>query len=251
LRSIGDGVITTDLEGRIILINKVTEQLTGWDRLEAVGRPVPEVFNIINERTGQPCNNPVDKVLATEEVVELESHTVLISKDGTRYNIEDSGAPIFNENSRIIGTVLVFRDVTEKRKTEKELLKVQKLESVGVLAGGIAHDFNNILAAIMGNINLSLRDPALTGKSQRLLDQAQKASFRARDLTQQLLTFAKGGAAGQGNRRPGRSGQGVCRFRSSRYQGRLPLSFFRRSLAGGYRQGPDQPGGAEYHSECQ
>jgi len=193
LRSIGDGVITTDLDGKIVLINKVTEQLTGWRQQEALGRPIQEVFNIINEKTGKPCNNPVDIVLATGSIVGLSNHTALIARDGTQYIIEDSGAPIFNNESKIIGVVLVYRDVTEEKRTETELLKIKKLESVGVLAGGIAHDFNNILAAILGNVELAgmMIDPG--SEASDLLHGAKKATLRAKGLTQQLLTFSKGG----------------------------------------------------------
>ena len=87
----------------------------------------------------------------------------------------------------------MFRDIREQLRTEQELIKVKKLESIGVLAGGIAHDFNNILVAILGNIDLSLRDSNLTDRTHKLLKEALKASHQARDLTQQLLTFAKGG----------------------------------------------------------
>jgi nitrogen-specific signal transduction histidine kinase/CheY-like chemotaxis protein len=89
--------------------------------------------------------------------------------------------------------VLVFRDVTQQKKREEELLKIKKLESVGVLAGGIAHDFNNILTSILGNINLAGFHIEKDHKSHRLLQEAEKASLRAKDLTQQLLTFSKGG----------------------------------------------------------
>ena len=193
LRSIGDGVITTDLDGKIVLINKITEQLTGWRHQEAIGLPVEEVFNIINEKTGKPCENPVKQALASGKIIELASDTALIAKNGNQYSIEDSGAPIFDEESNIIGTVLVFRDVTEKRRTTKELLKIKKLESVGVLAGGIAHDFNNILAAILGNVELAGMYIGPTSEAYPLLQEAQKASLRAKDLTLQLLTFSKGG----------------------------------------------------------
>jgi PAS domain S-box-containing protein len=193
LRSIGDGVITTDINGRIVLLNKVAEQLTGWLSEEAEGKLLEDVFHIINERTRELCENPVTKVLSSGQIVELENHTGLIAKDGTEHSIADSGAPILNSASEIIGVVLVFRDVTDHLKTEQELLKVKKLESVGVLAGGIAHDFNNILAAILGNINLAKRDQTLSDKNQKLLENAEKASLRATKLTQQLLTFAKGG----------------------------------------------------------
>lgn len=193
LRSIGDGVITTDLDGHVVLINKITENLTGWNQQEAVGRPLHKIFNIINEKTGKPCDNLADKVLASGKVIGLAKQTVLIAKDGTQYSIEDSGAPIFNKESEIIGMVLVFRNVTEQRKTAKELLKVKKLESVGVLAGGIAHDFNNILTAIIGNIELAGMTIDSTNKGYPLLQKVEEAALRARDLTQQLLTFSKGG----------------------------------------------------------
>ena len=193
LRSIGDGVITTDLDGRVVLINRVTEQLTGWSLEEAVGQPVERIFNIIDEQTGEPCKNPVTEVLTSGLSVELEKHTALISRDNSRYSIEDSGAPIFNLESTIIGAVLVFRDVTEKRRAKEELFKVEKLKSVGLLAGGIAHDFNNILAAVLGNIEMAGLLVGPDADATPLLDMAKKASLRAKGLTQQLLTFSKGG----------------------------------------------------------
>ncbi|OGQ85506.1 MAG: hypothetical protein A2512_00595 [Deltaproteobacteria bacterium RIFOXYD12_FULL_56_24] len=194
LRSIGDGVIATNTEKNIVMLNKVAEKLTGWSLAEAMGRPFDEVFRIINEQTRQPCENPVDKVLVGGQITGLANHTLLIAKDGVERCIADSCAPILNEKSLIVGVVFVFRDVTERNRLEKELVKIQKLESVGVLAGGLAHDFNNILAAILGNLSLSLMDEELSPSTKEYLQEAEKASLRARDLTQQLLTFAKGGA---------------------------------------------------------
>ncbi len=193
LRSIGDGVITTDTAGRVLLINKVAEQMTGWRSDEATGRPLAEVFHIVDELTGEPCQSPVEKVLDSGKIVGLANHTALIARDGTSKSIADSGAPIRDRESRTIGVVLVFRDISEQLRTEKELLKIRKLESIGILAGGIAHDFNNILAAILGNINLTLLDADIADTPRRRLLEAERASLRARDLTQQLLTFAKGG----------------------------------------------------------
>lgn len=193
LRSIGDGVITTDIDGLVVLMNKVAENVTGWLQGEAIGRPFQEVFHIINKQNREICENPVAKVIKSGQIVGLANQTVLIRKDGRELLVADSAAPIRDTESIIIGVVLVFRDITEQQRTEKELLKITKLESVGVLAGGIAHDFNNILAAILGNINLALFDADLKDKTKTLLAAAEKASLRARDLTQQLLTFAKGG----------------------------------------------------------
>lgn len=194
LRSIGDGVITTSVEGEIIFINKMAEDLTGWKQEEVVGQPLEKVINIINEKTREPCGNPVTEVIKKGQIAGLTYHTVLIARDGTEKSIADSGAPIRDKGSKIVGVVWVFRDITDRLRMEKELVKIAKLESVGVLAGGIAHDFNNILAAILGNINLALFDADLKDATKELLSEAEKASLRAKDLTQQLLTFAKGGA---------------------------------------------------------
>ena len=194
LRSIGDGVITTDTEGRIALLNRVAEEMTGWTHEEAIGRPLVEVFRIINQKTREAIENVVDEVLKTGEVVGLANHTVLLSRDGREIVIADSGAPIRDRNSRIVGVVLVFRDVTMKEKLEQEIQKMQRLESVGTLAGGIAHDFNNILTAIMGNISLARLSAGPHDEVFEPLANAEKASLRAKDLTQQLLTVAKGGA---------------------------------------------------------
>ncbi len=167
--------------------------MTGWKQNEAFGKHVQKVFNIIDERTGQPCESPVHKVLSSRKVVALASHTILIAKDGREFVIEDSGAPIFDKENKIIGIVLVFRNVTEKKRTAEELFKAKKLDSLGVLAGGIAHDFNNILAGLLGNIELAKMSLDKNSKSIPLLQEAIKASVRAKDLTQQLLTFSKGG----------------------------------------------------------
>ncbi|HUV50434.1 MAG TPA: response regulator [Anaerolineae bacterium] len=194
LKSIGDAVIATDSEGLITFMNPVAEILTGWKQEDATGKPLGKVFNIINETTGKLAENPVTKVLKEGIVVGLANHTVLIAKNGAKRPIDDSGAPIRDKKENIIGVVLVFRDITEKRKMEEELLKADILESLGILAGGIAHDFNNILTAIMGNIMLAKIYTQPGDKIFERLKEAENASFRARDLTQQLVTFSKGGA---------------------------------------------------------
>ncbi len=193
LRSIGDAVIATDCEGRITLMNPIAETLTGWQEAEAVGRPLMEVFQIVNERTREPCANPVEKVLQTGQIVGLANHTLLIARDGREYFIADSGAPILDAERAIVGVILVFRDITERQAIQRELSKMEKLQSLGVLAGGIAHDFNNFLTGIIGNLSLAKLD-LQTGKPvDSALDEMEKAALRAKDLTQQLLTFSKGG----------------------------------------------------------
>ena len=194
LRSIGDGVITTDTKGYVVLINKVAEVLTGWTQTEAFGKHVKDVFNIINATTRQRCDNPVEKVLTAKTIIGLANHTKLIARDGTERIIEDSGAPIFDSNNDIIGVVLVFRDVTEKYKFEKQLQQNQKLESIGTLAGGIAHDFNNLLSVITGNISQVLYTLNKDDDLYDILADVQEGAQQAQHLTHQLLTFSKGGA---------------------------------------------------------
>jgi len=194
LKSIGDGVIATDTKGRLILINKVAEKLTGWTQSEAYGKDIKEVFKLINEKTRKTCENPVDKVLEAGEVIGLANHTTLIARDGTEKLIADSGAPIFNANHEIIGIVLVFRDITDQYKMEKQLQHAQKLESIGTLAGGIAHDFNNLLSVITGNISYALPLLRQDDEIYEVLTDVQESTIKAQTLTQQLLTFSKGGA---------------------------------------------------------
>ena len=193
LRSIGDGVISADLEGKVISVNKVAEALTGWKEEEALGEPLANVFHIVNELNRKPCEDPVRKVMETGGVVGLANNTILIGKDGEEYVIADSAAPIMDNRSKIIGAVLVFRDITEKRKMEAELVKAQKLESLGVLAGGIAHDFNNFLTVLIGNLSLAKMDSKLGEQVAGWLNEMEKASLQAKNLTQQLLTFSRGG----------------------------------------------------------
>jgi PAS domain S-box-containing protein len=193
LRSIGDGVIATDSEGKVVLLNRAAELLTGWNQEEAVNKHVDEVFHIINEITRNRCDSPIGTVLQTGRMVAHDDNTLLVSKDGSEKVTAFTGAPIKDIDNRLIGVVLAFRDITEKQRIEVELQKSQRLESVGILAGGIAHDFNNILTAIVGSINMAKMYEEHNEVVIKILNEAEKASFRARDLTQQLLTFSKGG----------------------------------------------------------
>jgi PAS domain S-box-containing protein len=120
LESIGDAVVATDVQARITFMNPVAENLTGWRFDDARGRASAEVFHIVNERTRQLVDSPVQRVLAEGVVVGLANHTVLIAKDGTEHPIDDSGAPIRNRSGRIVGVVLVFRDISARRRAEAE-----------------------------------------------------------------------------------------------------------------------------------
>jgi PAS domain S-box-containing protein len=176
LHSIGDGVIATDITGKIVLFNHAAENLTGWSYADAMDKPLGEVFHT----TSDPGKNFTDKL-------------ILVAKDGRERNIDLNSAPIRDRKNEIIGAVLIFQDITAKLKFEEELLKTQKLESIGMLAGGIAHDFNNILSGFLGNVQLA-KIAARRGRSvDTYLDGMEKSITRATLLTKQLLTFSKGG----------------------------------------------------------
>lgn len=194
LESIGDGVITTDVFGNITLLNNIAEKLTGWTLSEAKGKSIHHVFQIMDDRTEEMLPSPVERVLKTDSIVTLKNHTLLVDKTGNRKLIADSGAPIKDTNGNILGVVLVFRDITIEKKQETDILKLKKLESIGILAGGLAHDFNNILTGIMGNIDLAIMSGSNTQDAHSYLEKASKGCQRATSLTQKLLTFSKGGS---------------------------------------------------------
>ncbi len=194
LRSIGDGVIAADRQGQVILSNEVAEKLTGWSSLEAAYQPLEQVFQISSQTNRGEGKNPLARMLQTEGAVELPANTLLTARDGTKRVIAGSSAPIRNRDGKVIGVALAFRDITEKQRMSEELLKTSKLESLGILAGGIAHDFNNILTAILGNVSLARVSVETGHEISAFLGNAEKAVDRAKNLTEQLLTFAKGGA---------------------------------------------------------
>ena len=194
LRSIGDGVITTDLKGNVLILNRVAETLCDWPLEEAAGQPLEEVFHVVDFTTRKRIDNPVQRVIKTGKAVTITPGAVLIARDGWERFIADSAAPILDQKGNLFGVVLVFRDISEKRLLESEISKLEKLRAIGQLAGGIAHDFNNLLTAILGNVSLARISVPPESPAAEKLDRAENAVMKAKGLTQQLLTFAKGGA---------------------------------------------------------
>jgi PAS domain S-box-containing protein len=195
LRSIEDGVITTDVQGKIIMINNAGENLTGWSSKEAIGQPLKSVYNIAIDLAAQArAQKSGSRNEAQSILLSMPENATLKSRHGDERVIEQVASPIRDSKNEVAGVVLVFRDITERQRNEAERRKAETLEQLGLLAGGIAHDFNNLLTAIIGNISLaSLLLPPDDEMGTRLND-AKNASMRARDLAQQLLTFARGGA---------------------------------------------------------
>ena len=191
LNSIGDAVITTDAENRIVRMNPVAEQLTGWSFDEAVGKQVKQVFNLRDGANKKAVVDPFDAVIDTGEIVHLSKDSILISKDGSEYNIADSAAPIRDNAGNIRGIVLVFNDITEQKMKDEQLQQSQKMDALGKLTGGIAHDFNNLLGVILGYSELLISMLAENPKSLRYAQQVHEAGERARKLTAKLLAFSR------------------------------------------------------------
>ncbi len=183
LGSIGDGVIATDDAGRVRFMNPLAEQLTGWSDIEAHGRDVRGVFHIVHEVTRQEVPNPALGALKAGAPTSLAPNTVLIARDGTERPIDDSAAPIRDPGGELAGTVLVFRDITERRRLEEHLRQAQKMEAIGRLAGGIAHDFNNIMTIITGFSDLLMAHPGLEPDHREFVENIHEAGKRAAALT--------------------------------------------------------------------
>jgi len=194
LRAIGDGVITTDVNGKVIMLNSEAEKLTGWSSKEGIGQPLKSVFDVTIDLAAQAkVQKSGYRSEAQSILLNLPENVTLTSLDGNERVIEQVASPIRDNKNEVAGVVLVFRDITARQRAETERRKAETLEQLGLLAGGIAHDFNNLLTAIIGNISLaSVLLPPNDEMAERL-DDAKNASLRARDLAQQLLTFARGG----------------------------------------------------------
>ncbi len=192
LRSIGDAVVATDAAGHIQVLNTVAEALTGWRQAEASGRYIGDILRFHEHRASGGSGIRFDDVLAGRSRLDIAEPLLLLSRDGRQRLVTGSASTIFDADSKPNGMVMAFRDVTDRAQVEAAQALTDKLESLGFLAGGIAHDFNNLLTAILGNISLaaSEQDRATV---RDLLTAAESATLQARDLTVQLLTFAKGG----------------------------------------------------------
>lgn len=189
LRSIGEGVITTDVDGRILLLNVAAARLTGWSQAQALGRPICDVLDLLQGSGEVPCEEQMDVVLCSGRTLEISRNLYLRSLDGLQRSLALTSAPILDHSGRPNGVVVTFRDITNEQKLEDELQKASRLESVSLLAGGIAHDFNNILTAIVGHLSLARAHAA---PAEAVIDKVERACQYATDLTRQLLTFAKG-----------------------------------------------------------
>ncbi len=190
LSSIKDAVIATNNEGNVVLFNAIAEAWFDVKAEDVVGKPIPRELFIVNPKTRAPF--PLDENLDIGDgpTDDFKFKGVIKGPDGQEIVLSRSYAPLKDEAGEVIGTVLIYHDITSSERYANEMIKSSNMESIGMLAGGIAHDFNNLLTTILGNISLVQNDFA----SVEVLDQSEEACLMAKDLTQQLLTFAKGGA---------------------------------------------------------
>jgi PAS domain S-box-containing protein len=193
LRSIGDGVIAADADGHVRLLNRAAEVLTGWSQEDALGAPLADVFRTLDPDTRAACDNSLARIVRSDQALGVARGAILVSRDTTEIPVQDVCAPLLGAGGQPMGIVVAFRDATDAIRIQEERAKASKLESLGLLAGGIAHDFNNILTAILGNVSLARAVITTNPQADAALVEAEHACVRARQLTQQLLTFSKGG----------------------------------------------------------
>ena len=196
LASIGDAVIATDTQLNVSYLNAVAEKLTGYTHAEALGRPVKEIFRIINEDSREPARHPLDDVILTGTIHGLANHTVLIAKDGTEYSIEDAAAPIRLPGGNLIGAVLVFHDIGDRRKLEKELKR--KAESLAEkdrrkdeFLAMLAHELRNPLAPISNAIEVARQKTLSEQMKEKALIMASEQISHMVRLLDDLLDVSR------------------------------------------------------------
>ena len=195
LGSMDDGVITTDLNGRVVICNPAAEAIIGWKASEAVGQPFRSVFAISIDGVAAEERNGSSEHLSEAEAIILRTpgRATLTSRDGINRLVQQLASPIRDEKDEICGVAIVFRDVTGRQHGDAERRKDDTPDQFSLFAGGIAHDFNNLLTAVIGNISLVSTLLPSHNELKCRLDDARNASLRARDLAQQLLSFARRG----------------------------------------------------------
>lgn len=191
LASIGDGVVATDVAGRVTFLNEEAERLTGWKNGDAQNMEAQEVLQLVHETTRSPVEAPLIQAMKQRIPVPLHDRTILISKDHSERPLDDAATPIIDEEGVTLGGVMVFRDITERRRLEEQLRQSHKMEAIGRLAGGIAHDFNNLLTVINGYSSMLLDMLPSHRQATEAIKQIHQAGQRAADLTSQLLAYSR------------------------------------------------------------
>lgn len=206
LSSIADGVVATDTLGRVTFLNPVASKLIGLDSSEAVGKPVTEVLRLVNEQTDLPMEDPVREVLRDRCPVALSNHSALVLRDGSRIPVEDAAAPMLDGHGEVIGVVMVFRDVTERRRAadalklsldklreaQDELVKRERLSTLGRLAGGVAHELRTPLTVIRNSLYyLKQATAEVEGVTREVFEEANRAVASCDHIIGEMLDFVR------------------------------------------------------------
>lgn len=195
LNSIADAVLSTDMNGTVLGINPVAESLLGISSEAAIGKNADDIFCIFDAKTKTRLESPIRIVLESGRIYSIEKGTLLRAKDDLEYLIADSCAPIMSVDNVMVGTILVFRDVSDELRLEAELHHHSKMDAIGQLAGGISHDFNNMIGGILGAAELLKSSGEIVDdENVELVDIIIETSKRSSELTSKLLAFSRKGS---------------------------------------------------------
>ena len=186
LASIGDGVIACDTRGRVEMMNRVAEQLTGWPLAEARGREIAEIFPLLNEASRAPLEDPMRRLKRGDGTNDRDNHALLVQRHGSELPVADSGAPIRAQDGSMQGVVVVFRDVSAERRTQEALLAQERLASSGRLAATIAHEIHNPLHHV-GDLLYLMRDGSSPEEISQFLKMASVELERVTEISRAML----------------------------------------------------------------
>ncbi len=190
LKSISDGVVTTNEKGFITFMNPIAESILGCSQEEVLGKSFDSAVNVREVTTEKEVETPVKKVIHEKKKTEYENHR-LIFRNNPGISISMAISPVTDDKGKISGTIVIIKDVTKQRRLQDELLKAQRLESLASLADTIGHEFNNLLTVIMGNIELIKQGGNIKGDALTDIEEAELAAQKAKDLAKKLLSFSK------------------------------------------------------------
>jgi PAS domain S-box-containing protein len=192
LANLSDAVFITNADGIIKALNPAAGKLCGSDKRVVTGVYWSEIFNLIDADTLQPVTDPLPTNAAVAGSISFPADVILLTADNREIPVEGIIAPILSQNSEPEGFIFVLRDISGRINDENERIKTQKMEAISSLSAGLAHDFNNLLTAILGNISLVLDDLPPDSEQAKMLKDAEECTLKGRDVTNRLLTFAKG-----------------------------------------------------------
>ena len=190
LNSLTEGVVATDAQGKITFINPTAQELTGWnDGKEVCGRPLEEIVRIIDERTRVLLLKPLEELPGRQKLAAIPSHLSMLDRYGNEFPIEVNIAPIMSDQHELVGTAVVFRDITQRRQTEQTLRVSERLTQAGRLSATIAHEIRNPLDTVTNLVYLLQHDSNSADVTQQYLQMASEELSRITQITGQLLTF--------------------------------------------------------------